>query len=612
MDGKFGLKDIAILVLLAVNLVAIALLHRNVDHGWEQLRDAAQASRDQAVALERIASRLRSGTVLAGEAAWPSSGVDNDYFDYFREQRAAPDFAQGDKFVGSLGSLVRKLTPLISSDYSASVLQSYVLERLATRDLDDPGLWRPVLAESWTQSDDGMTFTFKLRPEAQFSDGTPVRATDVAFTYRWTMDPRVNAPRARVYYEKLESVTALDDQTVEFVFAEPYFQSFEVAALLEVMSERYYSQFTPEEFNQLPGLLFGSGPYKLAGDPAEWTPSPSEHIRLVRNTNYWSVPPALDEITYRIITDENARLSTFINGDLDLFTPQPEQYEQTLEDRGLRERTQLHLHEPITTGYRYIGWNQRDENGRPTVFADRRVRQAMTMLVDRQRLVDELMKGRASISTGPFHRLNPQADPDIEPWPFDPERAKSLLAEAGFEDRDGDGVLEDAAGRRLVFTLTIPSNSPNYLRMANIAAESMRRAGVVMEVDPTDWNILIQNLDERKFDAVSLGWSATVEGDPKQIFHSESIDGGGDNAVAYANPEFDAVIDQARQTMDRDARMALWRQAHRLLHEDQPYTFLFTRQQVQMVHERFEGDRPSPLGLTGREGWYVPQAKQRY
>ncbi|MEM7681628.1 MAG: ABC transporter substrate-binding protein [Planctomycetota bacterium] len=538
--------------------------------------------------------------------------VENDYYELLRAQRQEPDFATGGQFVGSFQSIVRKITPYISGDVYGTLIQSYVMQTLATRDYDDPTRWRPLLAESWTQSDDGLTFTFTLRPDARFSDGTPVRASDVVFTYEWIMNPRVEAPRARVYYEKVQSIEALDDRTVRFVFSEPYYLSFAVAAGVEVLSEKYYGQFSPERFNALPGLLFGSGPYKLPTDPAEWRPPSAGAIRLVRNDNYWGVPPALDEIVYRIITDENARLSTFINGEIDAFNPAPEQYSETLDDQGLRGRTELFIHEPITTGYRYIGWNQRKPDGSPTAFADRRVRQAMTLLIDRQRMVDELMKGRASISTGPFHRLNPQSDPDIDPWPYDPERAKALLTEAGYADRNGDGVLEHPEHGPLSFRLMIPSGIDNYLRMADMAAESMRRAGVVMQADPTEWNILTQRLDERNFDAAALGWGASVESDIKQIFHSESIDGGGDNAVAYTNPELDAVIDQARSTMESEPRYALWRRAHRLLHEDQPYTYLFTRQQVQLVNDRFRGDRVTKIGLSPRDEWYVPRAERRY
>ncbi len=532
-------------------------------------------------------------------------------FSAWRKHAAHDDFAEGDWFVDAFGVSVGKLTPLVSSDVYASVISQYVLQSLAQRDPKTLE-WYPQIAKSWTieKEGDGLAITFELRSDVRFADGKPLTADDVVFTYNWIMNPKVAAPRDRAYYERITSVTKDGDYRVTFRFDEPYFQAFELAAGMNILAKHWYSQFTPEQFNQMPGLLFGSGPYQLSVEPAQWKPG-SGKITLVRNKNYWGVQPAFDEIVYREILDDTARLTTFRNGNVDQYSPTPEQYTKLKQDRELRKRAELYEYETITGGYRYIAWNQQ-RNGKPTLFADKRVRQAMTMLINRPEMCDRLMSGLAHVATGPFHRLGKQDDPDVEPWPYDPQQARQLLKEAGFEDRNGDGVIEGSTGQPFRFTLIFPSSSANYQQMGRYLKDAYARAGIDMRLEPLEWTIMIQRIDQRDFDAMTLGWSGSVEGDPYQIFHSSQIGDGGDNYVHYINKELDSTLEKARQTMDEDQRMPLWHKVHRILHEDQPYTFLFTLKAVQFMDRRIKNVDVTRLGLNPEVEWYVPKAVQKW
>lgn len=616
MENRFGFKELVLSALMIAILIAIFLHMRQVDRHWGEMKAIQASIEDQTTELKRMTQllsegvRVRGGTQQAATnaGATGTAGLD-DTFPRLLAARAEPDFAEGDWYIDAFGATVKKITPLTSGDVYGSIIQGYVLQTLAERDPDTLD-WKPLLAESWTISDDGLTITFKLRDDARFSDGKPVTCEDVLYSYELIMNPEIAAPRARAYYEKIKSVTIDEGCTVTFVLEEPYFKGFDIAAGLEVLAKHWYSQFTPEQFNEMPGLLFGSGPYKLSGAPEQWQAGTGK-IELVRNDNYWGVAPAFNKIVYREITDETAKLVAFRNGEIDVFNPRPEQYLDLKNDQELLETRDLYEYETVTGGYRYVGWNQQ-RDGKPTLFADKRVRQALAMLTDRKRMTEELMVGLATVTTGPFHRLSKQSTDDVSPWSYDPKAARKLLAEAGFEDRDGDGLIESPEGKPFIFKLIYPSGIINYQQMAFSLKDSYARAGIKLEPDPLEWTIMQQRMDSRDFDAMTLGWSGSIESDPYQIFHSKQIRDGGDNYVHYNNPKLDELIETARVTMNEDERMEMWHEVHKLLHEDQPYLFLWTSRAVVFVDDRMHNVQRVKTGLNPREEWFVPMPEQKW
>jgi peptide/nickel transport system substrate-binding protein len=311
----------------------------------------------------------------------------------------------------------------------------------------------------------------------------------------------------------------------------------------------------------------------------------------------------------------------FGNGELDIFACQPEQYEKLKKDDRVVKMSQ-HLEYPTPlNGYTYIGWNQLRKNGdamNPTPFADKRVRQAMTLLIDRERIAKDVYLGYATVASGSFDPNSPQADPNIKPWPHDEARGKKLLAEAGLLDRDGDGVIDRPDGQPFKFKLSYPSGSATYQRVVLFLKDSFARAGITMEPDPVDWPVLLDRIKKGNFDACALGWGGVVEEDPYQIFHSSQIKDEGDNRTHYINTKLDAVIEQARRTVDEEKRMKLWHEVHQILNEDQPYTFLFNRPALVFINGRVANVGTTKLGLNylrlypNPSPWFVPQARQRY
>ena len=478
MEKRFTVKDAILFVLLIVLILSVWLAMKQYDRQWNELRAIRNQMEDQRKDVRAIQGTLASGVAVAvagGSGSTPATGPAStqpaDPFARIRIARALPGYTAGGILTDAFGNSVGNLTPLLSTDAYAATVQGDVLESLADRDPDTLE-WRPMLSTGWRIIDHSadrnkaieglkaagksekdiaedkavppaMQVVFKMRPNLRFSDGEPLTADDVVFTYQFVMDEKINAPRDRAYISRINKVEKTAPDEVTFTLNEPYFEGFELCAGVSVLPKHFYSKFKPEDFNNAVGLLLGSGPYRMP-DAERWRPG--DLIQLVRNDRYWGLSGAFDRFVWREINNDAARLAAFRNGETDLFPCFPEQYASMIKDSALVARTQHFEYQNPIGGYRYVGWNQL-KDGKPTFFADVRVRRAMTMLLDRKRMIEQLMLGYAVESSGPFNPLSKQFNSDVKPWPYDPKAAAELLKAAGFADRDGSGVLKSPDGR---------------------------------------------------------------------------------------------------------------------------------------------------------------------
>ncbi len=604
--------------LLAGILVMILIAMYMVDRQWQRMTDMQRVMAEQAEDTRSLRSlvrsldqRLRDGVMLRGKA----SG-DTDILPAFERAKRAtlqPDYGEGDWLVQSFGNSIKTLTPLVSKDAYASNVQDYVLETLLTRDPDTLE-YLGLLAERWQISEDGLVFTFQLRQDVKFSDGEPFTADDVVFSFDLVMNEAIDAPQLRAYYNKISSVVAIDRHTVVFTFSEPYFNSLNLAGSLSILPKHFYQPYieNPETFNQSKGLLMGTGPYRLT-DPENWTPDQSG-IELERNPRYWgNVSPSFDRIIWKIIQNDSARLTTFRNGDIDIYGARPREYQDLLQDSELMARSRRFEYMSPVVGYSYIGWNQ-SRNDEPTRFADKRVRQAMTYLTDREGLINEIMLGFAETAISPFSPRSKQHDKGLKPRTFNLQKGKALLKQAGYEDRDGDGVMEDAQGKSFEFDLTFAQNSEDTKRMVLYMKDLYARAGIKLNPKPTEWPVMIDELKRRDYDAITLGWTSGIETDIYQMLHSDQRSDNGDNFINYSNPQLDQLIDSARAEVDEEKRMPLWQQAEAIIYEDQPYTFLMRRKSLTFIDRRMQNIEITKLGINSFTPieWYVPTETQKY
>lgn len=615
MENRFGIKDFFLFLSLAFIVVLLLLCLKQYDRQWEQIGELKGNVSNLTNDLTQIRNAVSQGITVRTDGGAsgksPSTNPVDDPFHSIRDAMARPDFATGDWLVENFGTTIGKLTPLISTDVYATWVQAKTMESLCYRD-PDTLQYGPLLATGWEISPDGTTMTFNLRRGVVFSDGVPMTAKDVVFTFNWIMNPKIDAARSRAYLDHLDSVSADGDLKVVFKFKKFIFNTFSTVVETLIMPEHFYSKFTTTQYNEVPGLLMGTGPYRLP-TPDQW--KPGTRVEIVRNERYWGLPPAFDRIVYYEVKDEVAEETMYRNREVDRFIPTPEQFEKLKKDPAITARSSTWEYYSPVSGYNFIGWNQK-RAGQATHFADKRVRQAMTMLIDRERIARELWLGHATPATGPFGYGSPQTDPAIKPWPFDTERAKKLLAEAGYTDRNGDGVLDGPDGKSFEFSLSYNAGNPFTDRIVLFLKDSLAQAGVKMNLDAVDWPIFLKKLDGRDFEACILGWSTSIETDCNQIFHSSQIKDQGDDFVSYSNPDCDAAIDKARATVDEAQRMEAWRAVHRIIHEDQPYTFLLSRQGMGFIDSRIQNIRKTKLGLNmvltemTPMPWYVPKANQ--
>jgi peptide/nickel transport system substrate-binding protein len=603
MQNRFGIKDFFMFLLVGAVLVSVWLTSVQIDRQWKEIKLVQDNLKD-------VQERLAIGVQFSNATTQGTNQFGDPEKDPFSRIEAAKKmkgYAHGDWLIWAQNGGVAKITPLLSADESAYQIQGEVLESLGTRDLDTLD-WKPLLAKSWKISDDGLKITFQLREGLHFSDGHPLTADDVVFTYDFIMDPKVNAPRDKSYLDRVSKVVKGGPLEVTFVFREPYCYALGIAAGWPILARHFYSQFKPEDFNNSVGYLLGSGPYKME-DPTSW--KPGNQIQLIRNDKYWGVPPAFNRIVFKPITNDKARLAAFRNGDLDFLWASADQYHEMLQDSSLMSRTtHLNFDDPVG-GYRYVGWNEQ-RDGKPTFFADKRVRQAMTMLLDRQQMVQDIMYGYATIASGPFAPTSKQYDPGVKPLPYDVAKAKQLLTEAGFILDANEGVLKNRDGAPFKFKLTYPSGSSNYDRMVLLMKDSYAKVGIILEPNPLEWGSFTGMLEKRSFDAVTLAWGAALDEDPYQIFDSKQTITNGDDFVMYKSPEADVLIETARRTIDENKRNVLWHQLHKVLNDDQPYTFLFFPQSMRVFDGRIQNEMVTRAGLNDPAEWFVPARLQKY
>jgi peptide/nickel transport system substrate-binding protein len=475
-----------------------------------------------------------------------------------------------------------------------------IFETLFDYDLDYDGVKLiPMLAESMDVSEDGLQMTVKLKKDIWFSDGVPITADDVLFSYQTIMDPNVDAADVRNYYYNFRDVVKIDDHTVRFIFKELYWKTLESVGVFEILPKHLYQYTDAMQFNTRRSNPVGSGPYIFE----RW--DVGQQIVLRRNENYWGRKPRIDRLVFKFITNLQAALQALRAGDIDMMEPSSEQFFELSQDEQFKQKFHALSYWKPSKGFSYIGWNQ----ARP-LFQDRRVRLALTHAVNREAIAKYIQKGFGKVTSGPFYIYGRQADPNITPWPYDIERAKQLMDEAGWRDTDGDGI-RDMNGLAFRFKLSYPAGNDTAEQIVKMFKDDASKIGVDITADPVEWSIYVEQLNNRSFDAAICAWGGTIESDPYQIFHSSQIEGRGNNFVSFNCPAADTVIEEARRTLAPEKRYALYHRFHQILHEEQPYTFLVVRPEYLLLDKRFENVQVHKLGIDPLE-WYVPKEKQRY
>nr|WP_275695610.1 peptide-binding protein [Fredinandcohnia sp. SECRCQ15] len=478
----------------------------------------------------------------------------------------------GDLIVGSTGNPTM-FNPYFSTDTASSDIEGFLYNGLVTVNLDLEV--QNDLAEEITPSEDNLSYTVKLKQGVKFHDGEEMTADDVVFSYMMLKNEAVISER-KSNFESMEKVEKIDDYTVKFTLNKVDVTFYPTTLSYSVLPEHILGKVDPatlheNEFNTKNPI--GTGPFKFE----EW--KDGEYVKVVAFDEYFDGRPHLDSITTKIITDANAMLASLQAGEIDMWNAVPgTELETAKAIPGIK------IEEGLALSYTFLAFNQKDER-----FQDKRVRQAMTHAINRQAIVDSIMNGAGQVANAPDSPLMWTYNDDVPKFDYDVEKAKALMKEAGWEDTDGDGIL-DKDGKKMSFS--VKTNQGNKVReeIAVVLEQQLKEIGVEAKPAITEWGAFIEQISAPNWDyeAMVLGWALSTFPDSYDIFHSSQIQEGL-NFAWYKNEEADKLMEKGRQTPDTEEYKQIQKDLYKIITEDQAYTFLYYPTEFRAMPENLEG-----------------------
>ncbi|MFC1568571.1 peptide-binding protein [Candidatus Margulisiibacteriota bacterium] len=482
-----------------------------------------------------------------------------------------PHVSQADpngRLIFALLGEVSILNPILSTDTTSSAVEGAIFTGMTKINKHLEVI--PDLARSWKVSKDGKVWTFHLRKDVKWHDGQPFTAEDVVFTFNSILNPKVNSVRRSDFI--IDGVPikfqALDKYTVQAILPKPFAPFLSRSGSSIIPKHILEGQdINTAAFNRKP---VGTGPFMFK----EWVTG--DHVTVVRNPNYYLGKPKLAEIIYKVIPDANAQLVALEAGEIDSTGIPPKDYSRMKAQAG------INVFEFDSLLYTYLGLNMANPK-----FADKRVRHALAYATNKDQLVKLIYKGLASPAYAPSAPVSWAYSDDVAKYPFNPEKAKQLLKEAGAED--------------LEFTILVNQGNKEREKAAVILQQQYKKVGAKVNIRVLEWSALLKIInapaDPKAFDAVIIGWSLGLDPDAYSIWHSSQYPKGF-NFIKYINPEADELLEQGRTTMEKAQRKKIYGKLWQTIADDQPYVFLWYPKSVAGVRERVGGlSEPGPAGL---------------
>lgn len=482
-------------------------------------------------------------------------------------------------------------TDAASSSYQAMVYTGGLL-RLHEQTLE----YIPNMAESYSISEDGLTFTFHLRKNIQWSDGQPLTAHD----FQWTYDQVTNPANEFPYLSQLDFITsfkALDDYTLEIKIGEVYAPALgQMSGLITPLPKHIWEKLDwsdPEKNPEINHPSVVSGPYRLV----EW--KRDQYVVFEANDKYWyHGSPNIQRYVLEIVPDQDVAYQKMKNGETDTGPITPEKLAEA------RQLENITVYEwwPAAARWSYVGLNMRE--GFPT--HDIRVRHGLNYAIDKELLTEQIMLGQAKRLCSIYPETSWVYNPDVPCYPYNPDLALAKFAEAGYTFQDGK--LLDKDGQQLTLKLIYGPNTSQTLELMAVSIQDfLSKVGIQVNIQAMEWSSFLeaQKAKEPDWDMYLGAWRATIEPHIMYtIWAEESIPDL--NAVAYVNKKVEALFKEAGATYDTAFRKEKYQQIQRIIAEDSPYIFLFYNKAWSGQNKRIKGIIESPLGITWNfEDWYI-------
>ncbi len=468
----------------------------------------------------------------------------------------------------AISSNPSKLNPLIATDSASSQIADWVFDALITYDKD--GEIKPALAASYEFINE-TTLRFHLRHDVKWSDGEAFTAADVLFTYALITSPKIFTPYTS-QFRYVKEVKAIDAYTVEVRYKEPYFKALETwfTSIVPKHILDNEKDIMTSRFNQHP---IGTGKYTLKGFEI------SKDIVLHANTNYFEHKPNIATLMYHFIPDPATEFLMLKSGKLDVGSLSPLQIERQI-DKAFESKYKIY--EKISQSYTYMGFNLKNPK-----FKNPKVRQALSLALDRKEMVDILFFGHGEVCHGPFMPGTFAYNEKIKSPKQDLKKAKALLREAGYHD-----------GHPLEFEIVTNSNNKTRVYATQIIQHQLKKIGVKVTIRAMEWQAFLNTVvTPKKFEAIVLGWSLGLMPDAYSIWHSQSDRKGGFNLIHYHNNRVDALIKKAEKTVQREKLGVIYQEIFARIVQDNPYLFLYIPNAITAVNKDIKNVSPSMIGV---------------
>ena len=506
---------------------------------------------------------------------------------------AGPPASGGSIFFGTIGE-ASNLIPYLTSDSASHEVADliYTAPLRYNKDLQP----EPWAAESWSMEDGGKRIRFTLRKGILWEDGQELTAEDVAFTCKLAADPATGSPYAEDFL-RIKELRVIDRYTFEVRYDQFFARA--VSTWMNPILPKHILEGQNIRSTPFARKPMGAGPYRLKS----W--EPGSRIVLEASPTYFAGKPHIDEVVYRIIPDNATMFMETRAGRLDVMDLSPLQYLRQTSSPEWQSR--FHKFRYIASVYIFLGFNLEHP-----FFKDVRVRRAISMAIDREGIIKGVLLGQGVPAFGPFKPGSWPYHPGLKPMPRNIAAARALLAEAGFADHNGDGLL-DRDGQPLAFTILTNQGNEQRILAATVMQSQLREVGIDVRIRTVEWAAFIREfVNKGRFDAVLLGWTIPQDPDLFSVWHSSQTFEGGLNFTHYRNPEVDKLLEEAQSTPDQKKRAELYYRIQEIFDAEQPYCFLFVPYALPVVQRRFQGIEPALAGIMYNfEKWWIPKALQQ-
>ncbi len=504
-----------------------------------------------------------------------------------------PPVAGGRLVIGVIGDATNFIYPLATDKTSHDIAN---LMYVAPLKYDKNLKIVPWAAERYEVLDNGKTLRFKLREGIKWDDGVELTSADVEFTYKLMINPKTPTAYAEDFL-LVKEFKVLDRYSFEVHYDAPLARSL-ITWMTGILPKHAleHENLLKTKFAREP---LSAGPYRLK----EW--SAGRRIVLSARDTYFEGRPYIDEIVYRVIPDLSTMFLELKAGHLDMMELTPVQY--LYQTKGPKWEKEFRKFKFLSFSYMYMGYNLKDPK-----FSDVRVRQALAYAIDKEEVIKGALLGLGMPVIGPYKPGTWVYNDEITDYAYEPDTARQLLADAGWKDTDGDGLL-DKGGKPFEFTLMTNQGNTQRIKIATIIQSNLRKIGVKVTIRTVEWAAFLKEfIDKNRFEAIILGWNILQDPDIYDVWHSSKTSPGMLNFIGYANEEVDALLERGRATINQDDRKRIYYRLQEILHRDQPYCFLAVPYALPIIHSRFRGIELAPQGITyNLPHWWVPKNLQK-